>query len=157
VEDGYAHASFGFFFDLETFRTLDVFQIDAAECRLQRDDDIDELVDIVLGDFDVEHVYAGKFLEQNRLALHHRLGGERADGAEAQHRGAVGEDGDEVLADREIGGLGRIGGDRLAGEGDARRIGERQIALIAQRLGRLDLELAGRGSRWKYSASDLRS
>ena len=109
------------------------------------------------GDFDVEDVDAGEFLEQDRLALHHRLGGERADRAEAQHRRAVGEHGDEILADREIGGLGRIGGDRLAGEGDAGRIGERQIALIAERLGRLDLQLAGRGSRWKCSASDLRS
>ena len=51
-----------------------------------------------LGDLDVEHVDAGEFLEQDRLAFHHRLAGERADGAEAEHGGAVGEDGDEILA-----------------------------------------------------------
>jgi hypothetical protein len=43
-------------------------------------------------DLDVEHVDAGELLEQDRLALHHRLGGERPDVAEAQHRGAVGDD-----------------------------------------------------------------
>ena len=51
----------------------------------------------VLGDLDVEDVDAGELLEQDRLAFHHRLGGERADGAEAEHGGAVGDDGDEVL------------------------------------------------------------
>ena len=38
---------------------------------------------------------------------------------------------------------GRIGDDRLAGGRDARRIGERQVALVAERLGRLDLQLSG--------------
>ena len=52
----------------------------------------------VLRDFDIEDVDAGEFLEQNRLALHHRLGGQRADSAETQNRGAVGEHGDQVLA-----------------------------------------------------------
>ena len=42
-----------------------------------------------------------------------------------------------------IGGLGRIGDDGLAGGGDARRIGERQIALGGERLGRRDLKFSG--------------
>ncbi len=142
VEHGDAHAGLRLLLDLETFGALDVLEVDAAEGRLQRDDDVDELVDIGFVDLDVEHVDAGEFLEQNRLALHHRLAGERADRAEAEHGGAVGQHGDEILADGEIGGLGRIGGDRLAGEGDAGRIGEREIALIAERLGRGDLQLA---------------
>jgi hypothetical protein len=36
-------------FDHETFRRLDVFQVDAAEGRLQRADDVDQLVDIGFG------------------------------------------------------------------------------------------------------------
>ena len=40
-------------------------------------------------DLDVEHVDAGELLEQDRLALHHGLGGERPDIAEAEHGGAV--------------------------------------------------------------------
>ena len=42
-------------------------------------------------DLDVEDVDAGELLEQHRLAFHHRLGGERADIAEAEHGRAVGD------------------------------------------------------------------
>ena len=68
----------------------------------------------VLVDLDVEDVDAGELLEQDRLALHHGLGGERADIAEAEHGGAVGDHRDEVLARGEVRGLRRIGRDRLA-------------------------------------------
>lgn len=40
-------------------------------------------------------------------------------------------------------GAGRIPGDRFDLNGDARRIGERQIALGRHRLGRIDLQFAG--------------
>ena len=143
VEDRDAHAGLQPLLDLEAFRRLDVLEIDAAEGRLERRDHLDELVDVLLGDLDVEDVDAGELLEQDRLALHHGLGGERADIAEAQHRRAVGDHRHEVLARGEVGGLGRVGGDGLAGGGDARGIGERQVALVAERLGRLDLELSG--------------
>jgi hypothetical protein len=49
------------------------------------------------------------------------------------------------LANCEIGGLGRIRGDRLASESNAGRISERQIALVAERLGWLDFQFAGTG------------
>ena len=91
---------------------------------------------------DVEDVDAGEFLEQNRLAFHHRLGRQRADRAEAQHGRAVGEHRDQVLArgvDRRAVGIGR---DRLAGKGDAGRIGEREVALVGERLGGDDLKLS---------------
>jgi hypothetical protein len=63
---------------------------------------------VELVDLDVEHVDAGELLEQDRLALHHRLGGERADIAEAEHRGAVGDHRHEVAARG-------VAGRRLAG------------------------------------------
>jgi hypothetical protein len=47
---------------------------------------------------DREGVDAGELLEQQRLALHDRHGGLGADVAEAEHRGAVGDDGHGVLA-----------------------------------------------------------
>ena len=59
--------------DDETLRRLDVFQIDAAEGRLQRGDDVDQFVRVEFVDFDVKDVDAGKLLEQHRLAFHHRL------------------------------------------------------------------------------------
>ena len=96
----------------------------------------DHLFRVGLGELDVEHVDAGELLEQARLAFHHRLAGERADVAEAEHGGAVGDDGDEIAARRKRARLGRIGGDRVAGGGDAGRIGEREIALVDERLRR---------------------
>ena len=61
-----------------------------------------------------------KFFEKDRLALHHWLRGERADIAEAKHRGAVAHDRDEVLADRQFRYACRIGDDCETGRGDAR-------------------------------------
>jgi hypothetical protein len=88
-----------------------------------------------LVDLDVEHVDAGELLEQDRLAFHHRLAGERADVAEAEHGGAVGDHGDQVAA-RGVARRPSPGRrDRLAGRGDAGRIGQRQVALVGQRLG----------------------
>ena len=147
VEDGNAHAGLRLLLDVETFGALDVLEVDSPEGRLEGDDDVDQPVDVGLRHLDVEHVDAGEFLEEDRLALHHRLGGERSDRAEAEHGGAVGEDGDEILArgvDRSR--LG-IGCDGLAGECDAGRIGERQVALVGERLRRHDLELSGLAAR----------
>ncbi len=129
-------------FDLEALRRLDVLEIDAAERRLERGDDLDHALDLLGRDLDVEHVDAGEFLEQDRLALHHRLAGERADVAEPEHGGAVADHGDEVGPRGELGGLAGVRRDRLAGRGDARRIREREIALIGERLGRRDLEFS---------------
>ena len=61
-------------------------------------DDVDQLVRVALVDLDVEHVDAGELLEQHALAFHHRLAGERADVAQAEHRGAVGDHRDQVAA-----------------------------------------------------------
>ena len=66
---------------------------------------IDHVVDVLRVDLDVEDVDAGELLEQDRLALHHRLGGERADIAEAEHGGAVRDHRDEVGARGQVGRL----------------------------------------------------
>ena len=92
---------------------------------------------------DVEHVDAGEFLEQHRLAFHHRLAGERPDGAEAEHRGAVGNDADQVGARGVEAGGGGVRRDRLAGGGDARRVGQRQIVLRRHALDGLDGDFPG--------------
>ena len=141
VKDRDLHARLELRLDLEAFRPLDVLQIDAAEGRLQRGHRLDHALDGVGGDFDVEHVDAGELLEQDRLAFHDRLGRQRADIAKAKHGGAVGDDGDEIGAGGQRGRFRRIVGDRGAGRGHARRIGQREVALVGERLGRLDLEL----------------
>ena len=98
VEDGDLHPLPQLLLDVEALGRLDVLEVDAAERRLERGDDLDELVGVLLGELDVEHVDARELLEQAALALHHRLAGERADVAEAEHRGAVGDDADQVGA-----------------------------------------------------------
>ncbi len=129
--------------DVEALRGLDVFQVDAAEGGFQRGDDIDKLLLVGLGQLDVEDVDAGELLEQDALAFHDRLGGQGADGAQAQHGGAVGHHRHEVGARGEFRRGGGVAHDLVAGSGDAGRIGERQVALGGQRLGRHDLDLPG--------------
>jgi hypothetical protein len=52
---------------------------------------VDELVDVLGVDLEIDGIDIGKALEQHRLALHHRLGRQRAEIAEAQNGGAVGD------------------------------------------------------------------
>ncbi len=145
MEDRDPHALLERPLDDETLRGLDVFQIDGAEGGFEPGHGLDEGLRIALLDLDVEHIEIGELLEQHRLAFHDRLGGQSADGAQTQHGGAVGDDRDQVAARGVVRGVERIFFDLAAGGGDARRIGQGQIALIGERLGRLDLQLAGFG------------
>ncbi len=63
MEHRYFHPLAQFGFDIKALRRLDVLQIDPAKGRLQGCDDVHEFVRIVFGDFNVENVNAGKFLE----------------------------------------------------------------------------------------------
>ena len=101
-----------------------------------------ELVDVVLVDLEVEHVDVGELLEQAGLALHHRLAGQRADVAQAEHRRAVGDDRDQVAARGVLPRAVLVACDLQARLGDAGRVGEREVELADQRLGRNDLELS---------------
>ncbi len=69
---------------------------------------------------DREGVDAGELLEQHRLALHHRHRRARADVAEPEHGGAVGDDRDRVALDRVLEGLVGILVDRRADPRHAR-------------------------------------
>ena len=91
---------------------------------------------------DREAVDAGELLEQQRLALHDRHGAERADVAEAEHRGAVADDGHGVLLDGELVGELGLGLDGLAHPGDTRRVGHRQVVAVADRHAGDHLDLA---------------
>jgi hypothetical protein len=145
VEDRDLHALAQLLLDVEALGRLDVFEVHAAERGLERGDDVDELVGVAFGEFDVEHVDAGELLEEAALAFHHRLAGERADVAEAEHRRAVGDDADEVGARGVFGRERGVFFDREARIGHTGRVGEREIALVHQRLGRHDRDLAAGG------------
>jgi hypothetical protein len=102
-----------------------------------------ELLDVLGVDLDVEDVDVGELLEEDALALHHRLAGGGADVAEAEHGRAVGDDRHQVPA-RGV----RVGEllvllDLQAGLGDARAVGEGQVAGGGAGLRRDDLDLPG--------------
>jgi hypothetical protein len=89
VEHGDVHPLAAEFLDDEAVGRLDVLEVDRAEGRLQRADDVGQLLGVGFVHLDVEAVDVGELLEQDGLALHHRLRGQRADVAEAQHGRAV--------------------------------------------------------------------
>jgi len=143
VEDWDLHAFAQFALDGEALRRLDIFKVDAAEGGFQAGNDLDQLVRVGFIDFDIEDIQAGELLEQHGLAFHHRLGGQRADIAQAQHRGAVGDDAHQIAAGRVAEHVGRIRHDFLTGRRHAGRVRQRQIALVRQLLGRRDRDFAG--------------
>ena len=129
--------------DDETLRRLDVFEVDAAPRLAEEPDRVDEFVRIFGRDFEIDGVDVGEALEQHGLAFHHRLGGERAEIAKAENGGAVGDDRDEVALGREFECLVLVRGDRQHRHGDARGIGQRQVALGRHGLGGDDFQFSG--------------
>ena len=129
--------------DDETFRGLDVFEIDAAPALAEKFHAIDEFVRILGRDLQIDGIDVGEALEQHRLAFHHRLCRQRSAIAEPEDRGAVGDDGDEIALRRVVVGAAFILGDRQYRHRHPRRIGEREVALGRHRLGGDDLELPG--------------
>ena len=84
----------------------------------------------------------GELLEEHGLALHHRHRRLGADVAEAEHGGAVGDDGDRVALDRVLEGLVAVVVDRHADARDARRVRHRQVVAGLQRVLVVLLDLA---------------
>ena len=142
--------------DQEAFGRGDVFEIDAAEARLHQRDGIDERLAVLGVQFDVDRIDVGEALEQHCFAFHHRLGRERAEIAEAEDRGAVGNHRDEVALGGQIIGLAGIVGDRLHRHGDAGRISEAEVALGRHRLRRDDLDLARPPARMEFERLGFR-
>ena len=133
--------------DDETFRRLDILQVDAAEGRAEKAHAVDEFVSVLGVDLKVDGIDVSEALEQHRLAFHHRLGGQRAEIAQAENGGAVGNHRDQVAARGVIKRRIRVFGDGQHRRGDAGRISQRQIALRRHRLGRNDLQLARLAAR----------
>ena len=144
VEDRDVHRLAQPLFDLEALRRFDVFQVDAAEARLHQPDCLDELFRVLRVQFQINRVQIGEPLEEERLPLHHRLAGQRADVAQAEHGGAVGDDGHQIAASGVEKRILRVLLDGAAGGGDTGGIGEGQIMLRETGLGRHDLQLAVR-------------
>ena len=142
VEDGNLHGLTQFFLDLEALGRFDVFEIDAAERRFKQLAELDDLFGILAVDFDVEDIDIGKAFEQDRFAFHDGLSGECADVAEAKHGRAIAHDCDQIAPACVFEGVLRILLNLETGLGDARGIGEAEIALRAAGLGRCDFNLS---------------
>src|SRR6056297_2243742 len=74
-------------------------------------------------ELDVDGVHVGEPLEEHGLALHHRFGAERAEIAKTQNRRAVGDHRHQIALVGVVIGEVRVGGDFLAGHGNAGGIG----------------------------------
>ena len=120
VENRDVHPLAADFLDDEAVRRLDVFKVDRAEGGAERADDFGKAFRIGFVQFDVETIDIGEFLEQDGLALHHRLGGQRPDIAQPQNGGAIGDDAHKVAARSKAAGIGRIIPDFQTGFGHAR-------------------------------------
>ena len=145
VKDRNLHALAQLALDVKTVRRLDVFEVDGTKGGFERGNDLDQLGRVFFVDFDVKHIDAGELLEQHALAFHHRLGGQRANVAQAQHGGAVGDDGDQIAPAGVFEGGVRVFDDFFAGRGHAGRVSQRQVALVGQLLGGGNGDLAGGG------------
>ena len=144
VEDRNLHGAAQLFLDVETLRRLDVFQVDAAEGGLQHLAGADDLLGVLRGQLDIEDVDIGEALEEHALAFHHGLAGQRADIAQPEHGRAVGDHGHQVAFGGVLVGEAGVALDFQAGNGDAGRVGQAQIALRAAGLGRRDRHFARR-------------
>ena len=128
--------------DLEAARRGDVLQVDRAVAGRDRGHGRHDLVGVGRREADGPAVDAAELLQQHRLALHHGHRRFRADVAEAEHRGPVGDDGDRVALDRQAPRLLRVVRDRLRDARDAGRVGHREVVARGQRRLQRDLDLA---------------
>ena len=142
VEDGDVEPLLQPALDLEAARRRDVLEVDPAVGRRDPGDGVHQLVDGPGLHAHRHGVDPGEVLEEHRLALHDRQRGQRADVAQPQHGGAVGDHGDGVALGRVAGGQGRVGGDGARDVGHAGGVEQGQVGPVAQRLRRVYPQLA---------------
>ena len=116
-------------FDVETFRSLYVFKVDAAERGGYLLYSLAELFGVFFVNLNVEHVDAAINLKQESLALHDGLAAHGSDVAQTEHGGAVAYHGNQVALScvfiRVIGSFLYL----KARKRNARRIGQTKVGL----------------------------
>ena len=108
----------------------DILQIHAAEGAGDQINGVYKLVHILGFDAQREGVHIAEGLKQHALALHNGHSGLRADVAQAEHGGAVGDDGAQVVAAGELIGLVDILLDLQTGLGHTGGVGQRQVLFV---------------------------
>ena len=92
MENWNIHAFAQLLLDDKTFRCFDVFKIDAAKCGRQHRNRLDKFFRIRGVKFEINTIDIGKFFEQHGLTFHHWFGRRGANITKTQHRGAIGND-----------------------------------------------------------------
>ncbi len=131
--------------DLEALRCLDVLEVDAAEGDGDALDGIDESLRAFRIDFDIEYIDAGETLEQHALAFHNRFRCQRAQIAQTENGGAIGNHRHQVALACVLIGERRVTPDFAYRCGNARAVCQRKIARSCGGLGQLDTQLSGTG------------
>ncbi len=103
-----------------------------------------DLVGVLGRNLDIDRVHIRKAFKENRFALHHRLGRQRAKIAQSENRRAVRDHRNEIALRGIVVGEVRIAGDGQHRRGYTRGVGKRQVALCRHGLGRHDRDLARR-------------
>src|SRR5690606_19839162 len=75
--------------DLKTLGRLDIFQVDATESFVDAHHRVDKVLRRFRFQLDIEHINAGKQLEENTLAFHDRFRRQRAKITETENGGSI--------------------------------------------------------------------
>ena len=134
VEDGDVQLLAQPLLDIEAPRRRDVLEIDTAVDGRDGLDDRDDLLGVLRVEAHRPGVDVAEALEESGLAFHDGQSRLRADVAQAEHRGAVGDDGHGVAFDRVLSGEGAVARDLLAHARHARRVDPGEILARAQRV-----------------------
>ena len=143
VEDGNPHRLPQRLLDVKTVGRSDVLEIDSADGWLEQLAELDHVVWVLRSHLEIEDIEVGELLEQIALALHDRLACQCSNVAESEHGGAVGHDCDQVAFGRVSIRVFRIGLDLEAGQRHSGGVGECEIALVVEGLGRYYRDLSG--------------
>ena len=122
--------------DDKTIRRLDVFKINPAKRRAEIAHTVYELFRIFGRDLKVNRIHIGKTLEQNRLAFHHRLGGQRTKIAKPENGRTIRDHRNHIALIRILIRRRRVRRDRIHRHRDTGGIGKAEVPLRRHWLGR---------------------
>ena len=127
-------------FNIETFRCLDILEVDAAESGCNALYGLAEFLGVFLRHLYVKHINAAINLEKQAFAFHYRFAAHGTDIAQAQHSRAIGNDRYKIaLVCILVNAIGFFLNFQ-AWERHTWRIGQRQIGLRTIRFGRFHLD-----------------
>jgi hypothetical protein len=143
VHHGYLQGFPQFLFNVEAFGGLDVFQVDAAKCRLQCFYDLYKFLGVFFSYFDVEHINIGEDLEEYALTFHDGFAGLGSDVAQAEHSRTVTDHSHQVSLGRVLVNVIYVNSYFLAWFGHPWRVGQGKVPLGLGFFGGNDFNLAG--------------